>query len=147
MGYIYMEMIMQHRPPRTISLLLAALLLGCATISGLSAQEIQTPSQQEQLQQRIQAHIQPEEIPPPGADQLRNGVFSILGGVLLSGLGLYASVQSFDYAASTPIGFLLRTGTVVGNLSGAIMIATGMYSVNKVAELSAELAGEADSEE
>lgn len=48
------------------------------------------------LQQRIQSHAEPEEIPPPGTAAIQRGVISIFAGAALTSGGVWASLQGME---------------------------------------------------
>lgn len=48
------------------------------------------------LQQRIQSHAEPEEIPPPGTTAIQRGVISILTGAALTSGGTWASILGIE---------------------------------------------------
>ncbi len=92
------------------------------------------------IQERIQARIQPETLPPPGSEKISSGVFSIIAGTLLSGAGMYAAMKGVDYPADSLLGVGLRIGSVASSLTGIVMVSVGMFSVRDAAALSRDYA-------
>ncbi|WP_156810017.1 hypothetical protein [Spirochaeta africana] len=151
----------------------SAVILSLLTMLPLQPPLLARPADQEQqLRERLQSHLEPESTPPPGTEQIRSGVFSILGGTGLGSIGVWVSLQGLEYRAEAielyqeyqDLGYLddpdafddawkdyrntelkgiaLRASGAAATGTGIYLVIRGMMSIYDAARQSQELADE-----